>query len=89
MGAIAPTSTRTRTSGTSCNITELAAVTTSSLRIQTESLFHTYSQFANAPDIPAKPSEDETRTDAQLQELLEKVHHAPPSQKHTMLIRSL
>ncbi|KAK3203630.1 hypothetical protein GRF29_106g108625 [Pseudopithomyces chartarum] len=29
-------------------------------------------QFANAPDIPAKPSEDEARTDAQLQELLEK-----------------
>ena len=78
MGAIAPTSTCTGTPGTPYNFTELAAVTISSPGTQTESLFHTYSQFANAPDIPAKPSEDETRTDAQLQELLEKVRHAPP-----------
>lgn len=45
------------------------------LETQTESLFHTYSQFANAPNIPAKPSDDETRTESQLQELLEKVRH--------------
>ncbi|KAF1964902.1 V-snare-domain-containing protein [Bimuria novae-zelandiae CBS 107.79] len=42
------------------------------LETQTESLFHTYSQFANAPNIPMKPSDEETRTEAQLQELLEK-----------------
>lgn len=40
---------------------------------KTETLFHTYSQFASAPNIPAKPSEDESRTESKIQETLEKV----------------
>jgi len=43
-----------------------------SLESQTETLFHTYSQFASAPNIPAKPSEDERDTESKLQEILEK-----------------
>jgi Golgi SNAP receptor complex protein 1 len=43
-----------------------------SLEQQTETLFHTYSQFAAAPNIPVKPSEDELRTETDLQEILEK-----------------
>ncbi|KAF1365020.1 V-snare-domain-containing protein [Lizonia empirigonia] len=42
------------------------------LEQQTETLFHTYSQFASAPNIPQKPSEDELRTETNLQELLDK-----------------
>ncbi|KAJ4301852.1 protein transport protein gos1 [Kalmusia sp. IMI 367209] len=42
------------------------------LENQTESLFHTYSQFAGAANIPTKPSEEEVRTESQLHELLEK-----------------
>jgi Golgi SNAP receptor complex protein 1 len=42
------------------------------LEQQTETQFHTYSQFASAPNIPQKPSEDELRTESSLQELLEK-----------------
>lgn len=41
--------------------------------LQTETLFHTYSQFASVPNIPAKPSEDERDTESKLQEILEKV----------------
>jgi Golgi SNAP receptor complex protein 1 len=40
---------------------------------QTETLFHTYSQFASVPNIPPKPTEDERQTEAKLQEILEKV----------------
>jgi Golgi SNAP receptor complex protein 1 len=40
---------------------------------QTESLFHTYSQFASTPNLPQKPSEEEQRTEAQIQDLLDKV----------------
>jgi hypothetical protein len=40
---------------------------------QTESLFHTYSQFASTPNLPQKPSEEERRTEAQIQDLLDKV----------------
>lgn len=43
-----------------------------SLESQTETLFHTYSQFSTAPNIPAKPTEEERETEAKLQELLEK-----------------
>ncbi|EPE31578.1 vesicle transport v-SNARE protein Gos1, putative [Glarea lozoyensis ATCC 20868] len=43
-----------------------------SLETQTETLFHTYSQFAAVPNIPAKPSEDERHTEAKLQDILEK-----------------
>ena len=40
---------------------------------KTESLFHTYSQFASTPNLPPKPSEDEQRTEAQIQDLLDRV----------------
>lgn len=43
-----------------------------SLETQTETLFHTYSQFSSAPNIPPKPSEDEKQTESKLQEILEK-----------------
>lgn len=42
------------------------------LESQTESQFHTYSQFASAPNLPAKPSEDEQRNEAEVQDLFEK-----------------
>ncbi|KAI9903081.1 hypothetical protein N3K66_002433 [Trichothecium roseum] len=42
------------------------------LETQTESLFHTYSQFANASSIPPKPSQEERDTEAKIEELLEK-----------------
>jgi len=37
---------------------------------QTESLFHTYSQFASSSDLPPKPSEEELHTETQLSETL-------------------
>ncbi|ROV97585.1 hypothetical protein VSDG_04572 [Cytospora chrysosperma] len=43
-----------------------------SLETQTETHFHTYSQFSTAPNIPPKPTEEEKTTEAKLQELLEK-----------------
>ncbi|KAF5516031.1 Golgi SNAP receptor complex member 1 [Colletotrichum siamense] len=43
-----------------------------SLETQTETLFHTYSQFSTVSDIPAKPTEDERTTEAKLQDLLER-----------------
>ncbi|KAK5127733.1 protein transport protein gos1, partial [Cryomyces antarcticus] len=57
---------------------------------QTETLFHTYSQYASMSNIPAKPTEEEQRTEAQLKETLDRVyapricfplpqHHNPPS----------
>ncbi|KAK4636049.1 Golgi SNAP receptor complex member 1 [Fulvia fulva] len=39
---------------------------------QTETLFHTYAQFASKTDLEAKPSDDERRTEEQLNEVLEK-----------------
>ncbi|KAF2255642.1 V-snare-domain-containing protein [Trematosphaeria pertusa] len=43
-----------------------------SLETQTETLFHTYSQYASTANIPTKPSEEEIRTESQLREVLEK-----------------
>lgn len=40
---------------------------------KTESLFHTYAQFASRSDIDPTPSEEERRTEEQLNEVLEKV----------------
>ncbi|KAI9684792.1 MAG: hypothetical protein M1829_000167 [Trizodia sp. TS-e1964] len=40
------------------------------LESQTESLFHTYSQFASVSSIPPKPTEDEKRIETQLDDLL-------------------
>lgn len=42
------------------------------LESQTESVFHTYSQYASAPNLPDKPSEDEQRNEAEILDLLEK-----------------
>ncbi|KAK0392615.1 hypothetical protein NLU13_2110 [Sarocladium strictum] len=42
------------------------------LESQTESLFHTYSQFASATNVPPKPTDEERDTEKKLQELLEK-----------------
>jgi Golgi SNAP receptor complex protein 1 len=40
--------------------------------VQTETLFHTYSQFASVSNIPTKPTEDERQTESKIQDLLEK-----------------
>ncbi|KJZ73537.1 hypothetical protein HIM_07093 [Hirsutella minnesotensis 3608] len=42
------------------------------LETQTESLFHTYSQFSTAASIPPKPSDDERETEKKIEDLLEK-----------------
>ncbi|KAK0254685.1 protein transport protein gos1 [Friedmanniomyces endolithicus] len=39
---------------------------------QTEALFHTYAQFASTTDIDPEPSDEEQRTEEQLNEILEK-----------------
>ncbi|GAW22942.1 hypothetical protein ANO14919_124890 [Xylariales sp. No.14919] len=43
-----------------------------SLESQTESLFHTYSQYSTISNIPPKPSKEERETEAKLEELLKK-----------------
>ncbi|KAM3524076.1 hypothetical protein MY4038_007899 [Beauveria bassiana] len=43
-----------------------------SLETQTESLFHTYSQFSTAASIPPKPTQEERTTETKIEELLEK-----------------
>ncbi|KAJ3475511.1 hypothetical protein NLG97_g9431 [Lecanicillium saksenae] len=43
-----------------------------SLETQTESLFHTYSQFSTAASIPPKPSQEERTTEAKIEESLQK-----------------
>ncbi|KAM0345330.1 hypothetical protein ACHAPU_006729 [Fusarium lateritium] len=42
------------------------------LETLTENLFHTYSQFSTAPNIPPKPTTEERETEKKLDELLEK-----------------
>jgi Golgi SNAP receptor complex protein 1 len=44
-----------------------------SLETQTESLFHTYAQYASMTKLAPKPSEEEQRVESQLKDLLEKV----------------
>ncbi|KAF3483239.1 protein transport protein GOS1 [Arthroderma uncinatum] len=41
-----------------------------SLETQTESLFHSYAQYASMSHLPAKPSEDETRLEGQIRDIL-------------------
>ena len=49
-------------------------------RLKTESLFHTYAQFGSKTDLEPKPSDDEAKTEAQLNEILDKVNsHYPPT----------
>lgn len=40
--------------------------------LQTETLFHTYSQFSQVANIPPKPTPEEKDTEAKLQDLLER-----------------
>ncbi|RSL70633.1 hypothetical protein CEP53_001812 [Fusarium sp. AF-6] len=42
------------------------------LETQTENLFHTYSQFSAATNIPPKPTDEERSTEKKLEELLQK-----------------
>lgn len=50
-------------------------------KFKTESLFHTYAQFGSKTDLEPKPSDDEAKTEAQLNEILDKVNSLenPPS----------
>lgn len=41
--------------------------------VQTETLFHTYAQFASKTDIDPEPSDEEQKTEEQLNQILEKV----------------
>ena len=41
------------------------------LESQTEIIFHTYSQYTSTPNLPPKPSEDETRNQAEIEDLLQ------------------
>ncbi|KAI9834588.1 MAG: hypothetical protein M1819_002964 [Sarea resinae] len=43
-----------------------------SLETQTETLFHTYSQFASLSNVPPKPTEEELRVEAELKDILER-----------------
>lgn len=43
-----------------------------SLETQTETLFHTYSQYAQVPNIPAEPTAEQKATESQIRELFEK-----------------
>ncbi|KAJ9627978.1 protein transport protein gos1 [Taxawa tesnikishii (nom. ined.)] len=43
-----------------------------SLETQTDALFHTYSQYASMTNLPPKSSEEEKRTEAQLEDILER-----------------
>jgi hypothetical protein len=44
---------------------------------QTETLFHTYSQFAAVSNILPKPTEEEKQTESKLEDILEKVGWSP------------
>ncbi|MCJ1237177.1 hypothetical protein MMC14_005162 [Varicellaria rhodocarpa] len=43
-----------------------------SLETQTETLFHTYSQFASSSSVPPKPTEEERKIEAQIEDILER-----------------
>jgi Golgi SNAP receptor complex protein 1 len=42
-------------------------------RTQTDTLFHTFSQFASMTQLPPKPSEEERRIESQLEDILSRV----------------
>lgn len=71
MGTAAPASTNARISSNTPHMPMLLDSTLIS-QSQTESLFHTYSQYASATSIPPKPTADEEKTESQIQEALEK-----------------
>ncbi|EEH07932.1 vesicle transport V-SNARE protein superfamily [Histoplasma capsulatum G186AR] len=43
-----------------------------SLETQTETLFHTYAQYASLSQLPMNPSEDEVKAESQIHEILER-----------------
>ncbi|KAI4164759.1 MAG: hypothetical protein LQ342_001734 [Letrouitia transgressa] len=45
---------------------------TRSLETQTDNLFHTYSRLASSQNIPPKPTEEEQKTEDQIQDLLDR-----------------
>lgn len=45
---------------------------------KTESLFHTYSQYASMIHLPSKPSEEELRIETQINDILEKACSVNP-----------
>lgn len=49
---------------------------------QTEALFHTYSQFSSTTTVAPKPTEDEKKTEAQLEDILERVYLPGPFPAH-------
>lgn len=76
MGATTPASAHAGTASRLPLLTTAAHLTRLHTRpaneeCQTETLFHTYSQFGSTPNIPAKPSEEELRVETRLQEILE------------------
>lgn len=74
MGTAAATSPLARDTGT------ISASLIPTLQLsfgQTETLFQTYAQFASLTKPPQTPSEDELRTQSQLEDLLERVCHLP------------
>ena len=77
MGTTAPAGKVSGNAGWSINQRK-QSISTDFLPMQTETLFHTYSQYASMTNIPAKPSEEEERTENQLNEILEKVTPRSP-----------
>lgn len=57
---------------------------TANSTIKTESLFHTYSQYASVTSIEPTPSEDEQQTEDKLNEILEKVSSLPSFKIHSV-----
>ncbi|KAI9825489.1 MAG: hypothetical protein M1826_006985 [Phylliscum demangeonii] len=53
------------------------------LETQTEKLFHTYSQFATATNIPSTPSAEEQRVETQLLDVLQKASRHPTAPPDT------
>jgi hypothetical protein len=45
---------------------------------KTESLFHTYSQYASMTHLPSNPSEEELRIETQINDILEKARSVDP-----------
>ncbi|KAG7006709.1 hypothetical protein G7Y79_00013g034810 [Physcia stellaris] len=43
-----------------------------SLETQTEALFHTYSQYSQSSNIPAKPTEEEQKCESQIEDLFDR-----------------
>jgi len=53
------------------NVTSILRARTNKLK--TDALLHTYAQYASMSNVPAKPSEDELRTESQLNDIFDRV----------------